>query len=249
MLIAELMLPHPLLKRHYDSSEAKPEFVNRLFDCGAKYYDFLEDLASFRTGAWYRRSALERHGLRAGQRLLDVACGTGLVAVQAMKILGGAENITCLDASEGMLAVARTKLPARFLHARAEQIPLSDDSFEFLTMGYALRHVTNLEEAFQEYHRVLVAGGKVLILEITRPANRISAFLFRAYFSRLLPFLARLFTHSGDARALMEYYWETMEACVPPERVLEAMRSTGLRDVRCSTRFELFTEYTAVKSG
>jgi demethylmenaquinone methyltransferase / 2-methoxy-6-polyprenyl-1,4-benzoquinol methylase len=241
------MLPHPPLKSHYENSEAKLEFVKRLFNCGAKYYDFVENWGSFQTGAWYRRNALQRHGLRPGQHLLDVACGTGLVATQAMKILGNAENITCLDPSEGMLAVARKKLAARFLCAYAEQIPLPDDSFEFLTMGYALRHVVNLEEAFREYRRVLAPGGKLLILEITKPARPISGFLFRAYFGHLLPFLALVFTRSRDARDMVQYYWETMDACVLPARVLEAMESSGLREVKCNTRYEVFTEYTAVK--
>lgn len=241
------MLPHPSLKSHYASSEAKPDFVNRLFDRSAKYYDFLEDWGSFRTGARYRREALERNGLRPGQRLLDVACGTGLVAVQAMKILGSAENITCLDASEGMLAIARTKLQARFLCARAEQIPLPDNSFEFLTMGYALRHVTDLEGAFREYCRVLAPGGKLLILEITKPARPIPAFMFRIYFRRLFPFLALISTRSRDARDMAYYYWETMEACVQPGRILEAMRNSGLWEVKCTTQLELLTEYTAAK--
>ena len=241
------MLPHPPLKNHYENSETKLEYVKRLFNCGAKYYDFVENWGSFRTGAWYRRNALERHGLRPGQRLLDVACGTGLVATQAMKILGSAENITCLDPSEGMLAVARKKLAARFLCAWAEQIPLPNDSFDFLTMGYALRHVVNLEEAFQEYRRVLVPGGKVLILEITKPARPLSRFLFWAYFGHLYPFLALLFTRSRDARDMVQYYWETMDACVLPARVVEAMQNSGLKEVKCNTRFDLLTEYTAVK--
>jgi len=242
------MLPHPPLESHYDSSETKRQFVTRLFNSGAKYYDFVEGWGSFGTGARYRRSALERHGLRPGQRLLDVACGTGLVAAEAMKILGSAEKITCLDPSEGMLAVARTKLAARFVCARAEQIPLPDDSFEFLTMGYALRHVADLEEAFREYRRVLAPGGKLLILEITKPARPIQAFLFRAYFAHFFPFLALVFTRSRQARDLVQYYWETMDTCVQPARILEAMRSSGLKEVNCSTRFELFSEYTAVKS-
>ena len=242
------MLPHPPLKKRYDSSEAKPDFVKRLFDSGAKYYDFLDDLGSFRTGAWYRRSALERHGLCPGQHLLDVACGTGLVAVQAMRILGSAENITCMDPSEAMLAVARTKLAARFLCARAEKIPLPDDSFEFLTMGYALRHVADLEEAFREYHRVLVSGGKLLILEITKPTGPIPAFLFRVCFGHLFPFFALISTRSRAARDMVRYYWETMEACVRPGSILEAMRSSGLRQANCKTQFGVLKEYTATKS-
>jgi len=242
------MLPHPLLKSHYENSEAEPDFVERLFDGGAKYYDFLEDWGSFRTGARYRRSALERHGLVPGQHLLDVACGTGLVAVQAMKILGGAQNITCLDPSEGMLAVARKKLPARFLCARAEKIPLPDDSFEFLTMGFALRHVADLEEAFREFYRVLVPGGKLLILEITKPARPVAAFLFRICFGRVFPFFALICTRSRAARDMVQYYWETMEASVRSESILEAMRNSGLRQANCNTQFGVFKENTAVKS-
>src|ERR1041384_138910 len=109
------MLPHPALTEHYTSTEAKPAFVNRLFDAGAKYCDGVVDWGFWRSGSFYRRWVQQRHGLKPGQHVLDVACGTGLVAVEAAKILGTAKNITCLDPSEGMLAVARTKLAARFV--------------------------------------------------------------------------------------------------------------------------------------
>jgi demethylmenaquinone methyltransferase / 2-methoxy-6-polyprenyl-1,4-benzoquinol methylase len=227
--------------------ENKREFVNDLFDRAAPHYDVLANWGFFHTGSWYRRTALSRHGLRPGHQLLDVAAGTGLVAVEAMKILGGAQNITCLDPSEGMLSVARQKLPARFVRGRAEQIPFPDASFDFLTMGYALRHVTTLEDAFREYYRVLAPGGKLLILEITKPVDRMAAFLFRLYFGQLIPGLARIFTRSQAARDMMKYYWETMEASAPPERVLEAMRNVGLQQVRRDHRFGLLSEYTAVK--
>jgi demethylmenaquinone methyltransferase/2-methoxy-6-polyprenyl-1,4-benzoquinol methylase len=242
------MLPHPTLADHYATPEAKPEFVNRLFDKGAKHYDAVVDWGFLHSGAAYRRWALKQHGLRPGDRLLDVACGTGLVAVEAAKILGTAENITGLDPSEGMLAVARSKLAAHFILGRAERIPLADDSFDFLTMGYALRHVTSLEETFREYGRVLKPGGKLLILEITKPVGRIPGFFFRLYFARIYPFLTQLFTRSGDARAMMRYYWETMNACVPPACVLEALRSAGFTEVKRATALGLFSEYSAVKA-
>ncbi len=241
------MQPHPPLSQHYTSTEGKPEFVNQLFNKGAVHYDGIVDWGFLRSGSSYRRWTLQRHGLKPGHHLLDVACGTGLVAVEAKKILGSAEHITCLDPSEGMLEVARTKLPATFVLGRAESMPFPDNSFDFLTMGYALRHVTTLEEAFREYHRVLKPGGKVLVLEVTKPSGRLGSFLFGLYFGRIYPFLTQLFTRSRDAKAMMRYYWETMDACVPPADVLAALRSVGFTQVERVGMLGLFSEYLAVK--
>ena len=238
------MLPHPPLPSHYNSTEAKPQFVDALFDRGAAHYDGVVDWGFLRSGSFYRRWALQRNGLRPGHRLLDVACGTGLVAVEAAKLLGSAETITCLDPSEGMLGVARQKLNATFVKGRAEALPFPDESFDFLTMGYALRHVTDLEATFAEYRRVLKPAGRVLILEVTKPATRWGGALFRLYFGRLYPFLAGAFTRSGDAKAMMRYYWETMDACVPPATVLATMQAGGLVDVRRRLLLGLFSEYT-----
>jgi demethylmenaquinone methyltransferase/2-methoxy-6-polyprenyl-1,4-benzoquinol methylase len=171
-----------------------------------------------------------------------------LVATAAQKIMGSAETITCLDPSSGMLGVAKTKLPARFIQGRAEDLPFDDHSFDFLTMGYALRHVTTLDEAFVEYHRVLKPGGKLLILEVTKPAGRIGGFLFKLYFGKIYPFLTGLFTRSRDAREMMVYFWETMDACVPPSSVLDALRDAGFTQVKRAGLMGLFSEYSAVKA-
>ncbi len=105
----------------------------------------------------------------------------------------------------------------------------------------------DLETTFREYRRVLKPGGKVLILEVTKPASGFGNFFFRLYFGRIYPALTQLFTRSRDARDMMRYYWETMDACVPPERVLEALRAAGFAKVDRIRMGGIFSEYTAVK--
>jgi demethylmenaquinone methyltransferase/2-methoxy-6-polyprenyl-1,4-benzoquinol methylase len=241
------MLPHPVIKKRFETETQKPDFVNQLFDRSAQFYDGVVSWGFLGTGSQYRRAVLRQHGLRPGQRLLDVGCGTGLVALEAARILGTAENITCLDPSVGMLSMAKLKLNSRFVQGRAEEIPLPDESFDFLTMGYALRHVTSLDQAFHEYHRVLARGGKVLLLEITKPSNRVGAAVLKVYFNGVYPWLARMFTRSEAARDLLKYYWETIEACIRPELILEALSKAGFSQVKRDSRFGVLSEYNAVK--
>jgi len=239
------MIPHRVLPDRYASVEQKPAFVRSLFDRGAAHYDRIVDWGFLGSGSHYRRTVQRRHGLRPGMQVLDIACGTGQVAMAAAQILGSAEGITCLDPSEGMLAVARTKLDARFVVGRAEQLPFADGSFDFLTIGYALRHVVDLERTFAESRRVLRPEGTLLVMEITKPRSRFAERLFRLHFGCVYPALAQLFTRSRDARVMMEYFWQTMDACVPSNVIRAAMRSAGFELVRSRTLAGIFTEHAA----
>jgi demethylmenaquinone methyltransferase/2-methoxy-6-polyprenyl-1,4-benzoquinol methylase len=241
--------PHPVLAHRYGSEEDKPAFVQSLFDAGAPYYDRVTGWGFLGTGKAYRRMAQNRAGVGPGLKVLDCAAGTGVMAEAAMRLGVSADDILCSDVSPEMLEVAKSKLSVRTLVASADSLPLEDGQFDFVTMGFALRHVASLETTFAEYFRVLRPGGRVLILEITIPENRFARGCFRLYFRDIYPALTRLFTGSRAARDMMRYYWETMEAVVPPESILEVLRSTGFTEVKRNVVGGVCSEYTARKAS
>ena len=239
--------PHPVLPAYYRSADLKRAFVNELFDETAVLYDRVNAAAFLGTGGWYRRQALRRAGLRPGMRLLDVAAGTGAVSHAAAAIVG-ADSIVCCDPSANMLAFAAAKIPnATVVQASAEQIPCPSTTFDFLTMGYALRHVSDLRQTFEEFHRLLAPGGRLLILEITRPRSRWKALLARAYFRDVAPLIGWAATCNRQASKLMRYFWETIDTCVPPEAIVARLQECGFVEVQRRVEFGVFSEYTATK--
>jgi demethylmenaquinone methyltransferase/2-methoxy-6-polyprenyl-1,4-benzoquinol methylase len=180
-------------------------------------------------------------------KLLDVATGTGQVARAAARVLGGPAGVIGLDPSVGMLRQARRVHAGPLVQGRAEAIPLRADTFDMLSMGFALRHVTTLETAFAEYRRVLKPGGRLVMLEISRPASAVLRWIIRVYFQKILPLIIRLGTSSPDARLLMTYYWDTIDQCVPAPLILAALRRTGFVDVEYRLVGGCLSEYYARK--
>jgi demethylmenaquinone methyltransferase/2-methoxy-6-polyprenyl-1,4-benzoquinol methylase len=245
--------PHQPLERYYraDGSprDSRRKFVTELFDRTAGHYEWLNRVMSFGSGPRYRRQALTRAGLRPGMRVLDVAVGTGLTARAALAATDGTARVTGVDASLGMLHQARQHQGGlALLRGFAEQLPFASGSFDFLSMGYALRHVTDLSATFREWHRVLRPGGRLVILELTRPTSSgLRYTLTRVYLQRIIPFLARFRPGGADARTLMEYYWDTIDACVSPETVLGALREAGFEGVERNLVLNVFSEYVGTK--
>ena len=239
--------PHPVLPEYYQDQAQRPAFIRGLFDRTARHYDRINRLLSLGSGGWYRRRALLQAGLRPGMRVLDVATGTGLLARQAVQVTGNPGAVIGLDVSTGMLAEARRTLPISLIQGAVEQLPLAAASIDFLTMGYALRHVADLNAAFQEFQRVLRAPGTLLILEISRPPAGLHRTLLSCYLGRVIPWLSRWTTGQQEAQTLMRYYWETIERCVPPETILQAIANAGFAEVSGHVEFGLLRVYIGRK--
>jgi len=243
----ERLAPHPTLERYYRDEQGRRQFVRHIFDRAAGNYDRVEKMMALGHGSWYRRRALVRSGLREGMRALDVAVGTGLVAREALAVVGAAGKVAGLDPSPGMLRQTREKLGLPAVMGFGETLPVRDASVDFLSMGYALRHLSDLTVTFREFHRVLRPGGRVCVLEMTPTRIRPLRALLKLYVRGVIPVLTRLTMRHEDTAVAWEYFWDTMDACVPPEEVMNALRAAGFTGVARYVEIGMFSEYTGTR--
>ncbi len=244
-MLPAMPAPHPPLKDYYAHEADKDGWVRRLFDQTAGDYDRVERAMAFGSGSWYRRRALTRAGLRSGMRVLDVGVGTGLTAREAAGLVGESGQVTGIDPSSGMMESAIVPAGVKLLLGSADAVPMASDAVDFVSMGYALRHVTDLSQAFREFRRVLVPGGRICVLEITSPTGRAARALLKAYLRGVVPFMAQYIARHRDVPKLMRYYWDTIEACVSPDVIMAAMRDAGLIDVERVVSLGVFSAYHA----
>ena len=241
------LAPHPPLTSYYQDPSRREEYVRDIFDETAPWYDWATRFLSFGSGDWYRREALKRVGLAPGMKLLDLASGTGVVARAAVEVTGDPRSIVGMDASFGMLHSGRTS--SAKVQSPAERLALRDESFDRISIGFALRHFADLGVVFSECHRVLKPGGRLLILEITAPESRVARSFLGVYMGRVAPAVIGLRTRSARAAELFRYYWETTRDCVRPQVILEALREAGFTAVQRTTELGIFSEYSGTKEG
>jgi len=237
--------PHPILDRYYENEDGKRRFIRTIFDSTAQDYDRVDRLLAFGSGSWYRRRALERAGLARGVKVLDVAVGTGLLAREMVNILGEDGGVIGIDPSPGMMAASGKPIAIRLVQGRAEALPFASGSFDFLSLGFALRHLEDLEGVFREFRRVLRPGGRLLLLEITRPEGALANMLLRAYMRGIVPLLSRTVARHRDTPRLYQYYWDTIEACAPPAHVLSTLAAAGFSGAERHVAVGIFSEFRA----
>lgn len=240
--------PHVPLTDYYRTEQDRQAYLRQIFDDTAPDYDRIESMLAWGTGSRYRREALERAGLVTGMKVLDVGVGTGLVAAQACLLTGDPALVTGVDPSPGMMAASKLPKTMVLLEGRAESLPFPDNHFDFVSMGYALRHISDLGVAFTEFERVLKPGGRLCILEITQSQNRLGKWVLKNYMRGVIPLLTRLISRQKQSATIWRYYWDSIEACVPPEQVMATLTATGLTHVRRHLEIGIFSEYQAIKA-
>ena len=217
----------------YDEQGSKREQVERMFDGISPRYDLLNRMLSMGIDQGWRRRVLRHLRREPVERLLDVATGTADLAIMGSRHAG---NVTGVDISEGMLAQGRTKVDKRGLGERvvlsqsdAESLPFADGSYDAVTVAFGVRNFEHLDAGLLEMVRVLRPGGRLFVLEFSKPVRAPWRQLFRLYFHNLLPLAGRLISRD---KAAYTYLPKSVEAFPEGAAFLERMAQAGLGELR-----------------
>lgn len=236
----------------YNTTESKKAQVRSMFDRIAPHYDRLNHLLSGNVDRLWRRRVVKTVRKSAPAEILDVATGTGDLAIDLAQGIPAA-HIRAVDLSERMLDKARTKVAARRLDDRialavedAEHLSLPDRYVDTVTAAFGVRNFGDLEAGLSEMHRVLKPQGTAVILEFSRPKNRLFRWLFESYFHRLLPCIGGAISHD---RSAYTYLPASVTAFPEPDRFLHLLEGAGFRNCRKqSLTFGIAHIYTGIKS-
>jgi demethylmenaquinone methyltransferase / 2-methoxy-6-polyprenyl-1,4-benzoquinol methylase len=228
----------------------KARRVRGVFDSVAARYDLMNDLMSGGAHRLWKRFALSQTGLRRGDSALDVAGGSGDLSRGMSEQVGAAGLVVLSDINNAMLARGRDRLidaglvgNLRYAQANAECLPFRDESFHCVMIGFGLRNVTDQPAALRSMRRVLKPGGRLVVLEFSKPVSGVLSSLYDSYSFHLLPRLGQLV--AGDA-ASYQYLAESIRRHPDQETLLTMMQQAGFEDCRYTN---LFGGIVAVHTG
>ncbi len=203
--------------------------VKKIFDSIAWRYDFLNHLLSFGMDIYWRKRALKLTGFSRESILLDIACGTGDVAIEAKR--QGVKNIYGADYSYNMLKLFEKKgkwIQKRTIQMVAENMPVKDESVTNITVAFGVRNFYNIQAGFDSFFRILKNDGKATIIEFRLPANPIFKGLYKFYFKKILPVVGGII--SGDMKAY-KYLPRSVEEFDEKIDMPELLRNSGFRKI------------------
>lgn len=213
----------------------KEERVGQVFRSVANRYDIMNDIMSLGSHRLIKRFTIELSALRKGHCVLDLAGGTGDFSIRFSTIVGDTGQVVLADINEAMLQVGRDRIIDKGLSSNvniaqvnAEHLPFADNSFDCICIAYGLRNVTNKEAALASMERVLKPGGRVLVLEFSKPTNDLVSKAYDTY-SKLWPIAGKAITGDSDS---YRYLVESIRMHPDQESLLNMMEQAGLKNCK-----------------
>ncbi len=212
------------------AKEEKQDKVADVFHSVAGKYDIMNDLMSFGVHRLWKRYSIERAAVRKGHKVLDIAGGTGDLTAKFSKIVGESGQVILADINDSMIKVGRSKLidngivgNVDYVQANAEALPFPDNYFDRITIAFGLRNVTEKAKALKSMYRILKPGGKLLVLEFSKPVLPALSKIYDAYSFSLLPFMGKVVANDSES---YKYLAESIRMH-PDQNSLKAMMETS----------------------
>ena len=214
--------------------DAKAGMVRGVFDSVASRYDLMNDLMSGGIHRLWKRFTIELSAARPGQTVLDIAGGTGDLAARFSRLVGPEGKVILADINAAMLEVGRDRLIDKgaagnieVVQADAQTLPFEDNSIDCITIAFGLRNVTDKDMALRSMLRVLRPGGRLLVLEFSKPTSPLLGKVYDQYSFQILPAMGRLIAQDADS---YRYLAESIRKHPDQETLLEMMRDVGFAE-------------------